>query len=144
MGSWYWPEKQKGLTTNFQAPWQRMQLKCVGKNVNSGFWWSWFEFYIEPLLSISLWANHFTPLSLNFLKYKTKVIIRLLDRVLKIQWDDSYKVFSSLALVTHWKFTVTISKLRQSVKALFSIVLKSGQWMNMKDKSDGGKEGDFK
>ena len=144
MGSWYWPEKQKGLTTNLQSPWQRMQLKCVGKNVNSGFWWSWFEFYIEPLLSISLWANHFTPLSLNFLKYKTKVIIRLLDRVLKIQWDDSYKVFSSLALVTHWKFTVTISKLRQSVKALFSIVLKSGQWMNMKDKSDGGKEGDFK
>ena len=51
------------------------------------------------LLSITLWASHFTSLSLIFLKYKTRIIVPL-NRVVKIQWNDPHKVVRIWPLVT--------------------------------------------
>lgn len=103
-----------------------------GKNVGSGLWWPGFEFCIYhyqwslgQIISL-LWVS-------IFLRYKMRIIIVLLERGMKIQWDGACFVCYQVPECT---FTGIIIKFRQYytlVKELIPVILKPCHWMNMRN-----------
>lgn len=96
MGSWPQPEKQKGPITTSQVLQQGMQVSVWKR---CGFWilMAWILILHLPFPA-KPWATHFTPLSLNCLRYKMRRIIVQLKRVMKIQCGYLCEVFGGLAL----------------------------------------------
>ena len=109
------------------------------ENVGSGLWGPGFEFCIYhyqlslgQIISL-LWVS-------IFLRYKMRIIIVLLKRGMKIQWDGACFVCYQ---VWDCAFTLIIIKFRQyykSVKELIPVILKSRQWMNMRNGAWGARK----